>query len=333
MEVWDRGQIRSTAGIHNNKIIFVSGDGLLYCLDKASGKTIWTFKTGGEKLYPLYSFADYYQSSPQIKDGHVYFGSGDGNIYAVNEADGSLLWKYTTGDMVHATPALDGDKLFVGSFDGYVYALNNLTGVLLWKFKAVGHRYFPKGEMQGTPLVFNGSVFIGSRDYNLYALNEKSGYGMWNRQFPRGWAMAPPVIKDSVMYVGTSDDFEMHAIDPQTGKSKWKTNVKFNIFGGSAFKGQNMYFGTLMGKLFALDVKTGDVKWIFLTDAYKSNRFVYFKDDDTFRDDFVATVSKPNGMWLSLLKMGAIFSTPAIAQNSIVFTTMDGQVYCISLPA
>lgn len=328
-----KGQIRSTAAIHNNKLIFVSGDGLLYCLDKASGKTAWTFKTGGEKLYPLYSFADYYQSSPQIKDGRVYFGSGDGNVYALSEADGKLIWKYATGDIVHATPALDGDMLFVGSFDGYVYALNNITGALVWKFKSVGQRYFPKGEMQGNPMVFNGKVFVGSRDYNFYALDEKRGYAIWNRQFPRGWAMAPPVVKDSVLYVGTSDDMEMHAIDPETGRDKWKTNVKFNIFGGNAFAGQNMYFGTLIGKMLALDYKTGDIKWTFRTDAYLARRLDYFKDDDSRRDDFIEIMTKPNGQWLSMLALGSVFSTPVVVDNYLIFNTMDGSVYCLSLPA
>jgi outer membrane protein assembly factor BamB len=36
----------------------------------------------------------------------VYFGSGDGNLYALDSATGELRWKFKTGDVVHASPAL-----------------------------------------------------------------------------------------------------------------------------------------------------------------------------------------------------------------------------------
>lgn len=324
------GEIRSTASIYRDMLFFLSGDGFCYCVNKSTGAVIWKFATQGERQYELYSFADYTQSSPVYRNGVIYFGSGDGNVYALHAVNGTLAWKYATGSVVHAVPAIEGDQLYIGSFDGSFYALHAGTGKLLWKFKSVGQKYFPKGEMQGTPLVVGDVVVVGSRDYNLYAINKLGGYCEWNRKFPRGWAMGTPALKDSFLFIGTSDDYEMHAIDPSTGLSKWKTNVKFNIFGSSAFSKSMLYFGTLMGRLFALDQKTGNITWSFQTDSYDANKTVYFTSEDVFKEGIFGTVIKKNEDFLEMyIKLGGIFSTPAITTSSIIISSLDGKVYAL----
>lgn len=325
-----RGDIRSTPFIFNEKVYFISGDGKLYCVNNNNGKVSWEFKTEGEKKYELYSYADYYQSSPIIDSGIVYFGSGDSHVYAVDAANGKLIWKYKTNAVVHSSPALQNEKLFIGSFDGNLYALNKNDGKLLWKFKTVGHRYFPKGEVQGTAGVFGSLVFVGPRDYNLYAIDVNKGYAHWNRQFPLGWAMGKPSFKDSTLFVGTSDDKLLIAFDPPTGTIKWRSNVQFNIFGGSAFSESMLYVGTLMGKLLGINRKTGEIKWSFTTDNYKTNRTIYFKEDDTYRDDVFGGVIKRNEDFLKMyFDVGSIFSTPAIDGDYLVFSSTDGNVYCL----
>ena len=207
------GSIRSTAAVHEGRAYFNSGDGKLYCLD-LTGQLIWSFAARFDKQY---DFADYFQSSPVISGDAIFFGCGDGYIYALNLSDGSLKWEFKTGDVVHATPAIDGNSLYTGSFDGFVYALSVSDGTLLWKFKTAGHRYFPKGEVQGSPVVANGLVIIGARDYNVYALDAEKGYCHWNKAFTRGWVLANSV-HDSVLYLAGADERMLAAVDPGTGR-------------------------------------------------------------------------------------------------------------------
>jgi len=54
----------------------------LYCLDK-NGKTVWKFRTEAPIWQPS-----------TILDGIVYFGSYDCNLYALDAADGTLMWKF-----------------------------------------------------------------------------------------------------------------------------------------------------------------------------------------------------------------------------------------------
>lgn len=328
-----KGSIRSTAAIDQNRIFILSRDGNLYALDKNSGKVLWTFATKGEKTYSLYGYADYYTSSPVVSDGIVYFGSGDGSVYALKSETGARIWSFQTSDVVHTTPALDKDKLFVGSFDGYFYAINRLNGKLIWKFKSVGQHFFPKGEFQGSPVVApdHGLVFVGSRDFNLYALDIEKGYCHWNKRYT-SWALAL-TYRDQVLYAGTADDDTMYAYEGLTGKELWKTNVKFNIFGPAVIGPNQIYFGTQQGKLLSLDRKTGALKWTFKTDGYTAQQPEYFKSEDNFvKNEFYARVFKEGvDHYIKVLEqLGAVYSTPVIGSDYILFTSADGGIYCLS---
>jgi eukaryotic-like serine/threonine-protein kinase len=329
-KVKTQGQIRSTVYINNKDLYFTGCDGIFYCLNKYSGDIIWTFKTNGEKVYELYGYADYFTSSPVYYDSKIFFGSGDGNIYSLNAENGSLIWKYKTDDVVHTNPIVYDNTLYIGSFDGNFYALDIVSGNLKWKFKSVGQRFFPKGEFQGTPVAGNGLIFVGSRDYNLYAIDANKGYCHWNKQFPLGWALALS-YKDTVLYSGTSDDDVMIAFDALSGKELWRTNVNFNIFGACSSSGTMIYFGTINGKLFGLDSKSGAVIWTFKTDGFILNNKKYFKSEDSIvKNDFYTIVKNPEGYIKALYDLGGIFTTPAMTNDLIIFTSLDGTAYCLS---
>ena len=51
------------------------------------------------------------------KNGVVYFGSDDFNLYALNARTGTKLWSFLTGDVVHSSPAIANGVVYFGSFD------------------------------------------------------------------------------------------------------------------------------------------------------------------------------------------------------------------------
>ena len=57
----------------------------------------WKFPTGGRVV-----------ASAVARDAIVYFGSDDGNLYAVDAATGRQVWKFATAGPVSSTPAVDG---------------------------------------------------------------------------------------------------------------------------------------------------------------------------------------------------------------------------------
>jgi len=323
------GEIRSNVTIQDDKLYLMGGNGVLSCLDKTTGKSVWRKIFDNNALFLAerkYDFADYFQSSLLIHEGVIYFGGGNNFINAIKLENGETLWKYQVGDIVHTKPAIQGNKLFAGCFDGYLYALNTSDGSLAWKFKSVGQQYFPKGEFQGFPVTGFGSVFIGARDFNFYAIDVETGQGKWNRSFPKGWAFSA-MVKDTVLFLGTAEDRMMFALDARSGQELWKTDLKFHIFGHFEFSPTLVYVPTIWGKLYALDRKTGNIKWVFTTDGYKANHLRYYKPDDSYRDDIYSIFKSSVDLIKAEYSMGGIFSTPAIAGDMMILTTTEGIVY------
>ncbi len=63
-------------------------------------------------------------SSPAVSaEGTIYFGSADGNLYAV-KSDGTLKWSHRIGAQVNSSPAIGADgTIYVTADDGYLYAV------------------------------------------------------------------------------------------------------------------------------------------------------------------------------------------------------------------
>src|SRR5215469_8196432 len=140
----------------------------------------WKFPTGNRIV-----------SSPVIQGKTIYFGSDDGNIYAVDAETGRQVWKRGTKGEVASTPAIANATLFALSYDGKLYAVNAETGAIKWKFATEGERRFEAKGLDGmqpknqtiadpfdiylsSPVVVQNSVYFGSGDGNLYSVNTSS---------------------------------------------------------------------------------------------------------------------------------------------------------------
>jgi hypothetical protein len=94
----------------------------------------------------------------------VYFGSSDGNVYALEAATGAMKWKFKTGDVVLSSPALADGTLFIGTWDTYLYALDATSGTEKWRFKTgEDHEIYNQVGIQGSPAVADGIIYFGCR--------------------------------------------------------------------------------------------------------------------------------------------------------------------------
>ena len=100
----------SSAALTADRVIIGSRDKRLHCIDRATGKQVWTFQTRGEV-----------ESSPVVCGDAVVVGSGDGRLYCVALADGKERWAYEIGAPVTASPAVADGRIVVGAEDGSVY--------------------------------------------------------------------------------------------------------------------------------------------------------------------------------------------------------------------
>ncbi len=111
-------------------------------------------------------------SSPAIGlDGTIYFGSDDGNLYAVNP-DGTEKWAFPIigNGNVDSSPAIGSDgTIYVGSGNENVYAVTDGgQGVVTekWAF-AIGSAIGTSSPAIGS----DGTIYVGDMASHLYAIN------------------------------------------------------------------------------------------------------------------------------------------------------------------
>lgn len=101
----------SSAAISGNFVVFGSRDRRVHCINRDTGKSVWTFATKGQV-----------DSSPIICNGNLFVGSDDGRLYRLGLSDGKLIWSYEIGSAIACSPAIACQRIIVGAEDGVVYA-------------------------------------------------------------------------------------------------------------------------------------------------------------------------------------------------------------------
>ncbi len=349
-EKWNfksRMPIASTPAVAGGTLYFISSTGALAALDIGTGKPKWVVATEFERKFEAknlhgYNSAaqaipdawDIFISSPAVVNGKVFFGSGDGNVYAVDAQDGVLLWKFPTGDVVHASPSVAGNTVYVGSWDSHLYAIDADTGQQRWSFKAgedpVIHNQV---GFQSSPAVVDGTVYVGCRDAHVYAIDAATGRKKWDYPTSKSWVIGTPAVRDGMVYVGTSDSARFMALDAKTGRLRFNFDAKAYIFSSAALAGGFAYVGSHNGRLYCIDAKTGKLAWEFQTEASKTDSMKVLKPDGSLNQEaFSPLFGDFQDMYIDFyrfISVGAIMSSPVVDRDTVYIGSMDGNLYAL----
>ena len=348
-QIWKRGTngpVSATPAVANGTVYIGSYDGKFYALDAHTGVLKWKFSTGGERQFEAKGLNgmqpktqtipdpfDIYLSSPVVANGSVYFGSGDGNLYALDATSGDLRWKFPTGDVVHASPAYAHGVVYLGSWDSYFYAVDATNGKEKWRFHG-GEDPMIHNQVgfQSSPAVVNGTVYTGCRDSNLYAIDAATGTEKWHFNNNGSWVITSPAVTQGKVFFATSDSSLYHVVDAATGKPVLQQEGKAFMFSSPAIAGDVVLIGVTNGTLEARDIASGKLLWDFQTDASKQNAGWVLTADRKFNNSLLfrsgwqsPTIEATNRMF----RVGSIFSSPLIAGGSVYFGSTDGNLYAI----
>jgi outer membrane protein assembly factor BamB len=201
----------SSPAVWQNLVIFGSGDGRVYALDRRTGKARWSYRTG-----------DVVHASPAVAGGVVYIGSWDGYLYALDAATGKLVWRFATGQdpEIHnqvgfqSSAAVAGGVVYVGCRDAHLYAVDARTGQQRWAYDTDG------AWVISSPAVANGRVYFGTGDSRRFvALDARTGAPA--ATWPFNWYLfSSPALAGGLAYVAGWDG-KLTGIDLATGKTVW----------------------------------------------------------------------------------------------------------------
>ena len=250
--------------IGGKRLYLLNDHGVLYGIDKHTGKVRWRRKLGAlAAASPAYSGGVVYvvllqrsgsgaganagrvvaldgksgkirwsrqlasrsESSPLVADGRVYFGSENGTVYAMDADDGDVRWRYRAGGAVKGGLALADGRLYLGDYGGRAYALRQSNGALAWRASTSGGRFgIGSGNFYSTPAVAYGRVYMGNTDGRIYSFSAASGKLAWSHS-TGGYVYGSPAVA--------------------------------SVPGGRPL----VYIGSYSGRFFALDARTGAERW------------------------------------------------------------------------
>ncbi|MCL2765329.1 MAG: PQQ-binding-like beta-propeller repeat protein [Treponema sp.] len=215
---------------------------------------------------------------PVVIGDTIYFGSDDGNFYALDVESGYMRWVFKSGAEINSIPYADKDKVYFGSKDGKLYALSRETGQEIWTFQT-------RSQINSQVQRYGDYIiFVGDADA-IYFLSP-DGIEQFSIDNP-GWYNYTFLVADGVMYMATGPRVEL--IGPYDIKKReflWYLNYQDMDaiwYSFSAVRGDLLYMGTatifwsgIYLGYHAFNRHTGELVWQQYRDGELN--YPYFED-------------------------------------------------------
>lgn len=144
--------VDSKAVVDGDRIYVSSYDGQLFCLNKADGRTLWTYEEGG-------------YSPVTIEGDALYYAGSMGKVIALEKVSGKLIWSKKLDKSIATQPVFFRGLLIYGEWDGSVRAVDSRTGVEV-------ANYSTGRGVASSPVIdtATSTLYLTSIDANLFAL-------------------------------------------------------------------------------------------------------------------------------------------------------------------
>ncbi len=219
-----------------------------------------------------------------VEGGVVYVAEANGQLFALQAQDGSLLWEYPIVEQkkggllggcsaralsdgpFFAAPAVDDDHVYLSSAGALQRSLlgkgENMaglrvldkTGELQWSFKKVDDRSV------APPVVTDGVVYLASSDHKVYAVDVESHKVRWTFETDN-WVWASPLVVSDTVYIASMDHV-LYAVDVASGKLRWRFDRPRSALPATpAYARGSLYLGSLDGHMYAIRANDGELLW------------------------------------------------------------------------
>lgn len=113
-QLWSVAHGGSEAAALSDDLVVLSGsDAGIYGIDPSSGAQRWMYPAGKQDI-----------SAPVTTGDTVLAGAGD-TLLAIDPTTGAALWYFLAGDIIETSPVVIDGHVFFGSRDGFVYAVSD----------------------------------------------------------------------------------------------------------------------------------------------------------------------------------------------------------------
>jgi outer membrane protein assembly factor BamB len=327
--------------VDGERIFAASRDGVLAAYDRSSGKRQW--QTRLDKLD-----INKNQRSPRISGGltaaygNLYFGSENGIVYAVSQADGEVRWTREVPGEVLAAPAVDEGKVVVHTSAGNLVALDSDSGAPQWLLR--NEQPSLTLRSMSTPVTAGGAVLYGRADGRLGIVLLANGQPVRDTRIasPRGAtelermvdvASRPVILGDILFAIAYNGQLTAHQLI--SGQELWKRQYQ-----GSrdlSTDGGRLYISDSRSHLFAVDARSGMELW---SNTELENRQLtapaVFGDHLVVGDaeGYLYWLDRQSGVLKSLQRIDSkgLYGAPVVAGDTLYVQSRSGDLVAIGQP-
>lgn len=329
--------------------------GEVIAFDEKTGKTVWeqnfaTFNNDGYLSFASNLFSS--GVSAKISGGltaayeKVFFGTEDGNVYALDAKTGEIAWQSEVKGEVIAAPAVDEGMVLVNTGSGTLFALDASSGEQKWKYESD----VPALSLRGisAPIASNGGAIVGTAAGKLVVNILANGQTAWEQTIgaPSGATEldrivdvdAKPLILGGIIYA-ISFEGTLAAVELRTGRIIWKREYK--SYRSLSSSGNRLFVVDANSHIYSLDARNGVEQWSqsslkqrSVTAATPVGDYIVLGD----RFGFLHWVNQSDGQIVSRLDVGGddedegIYAAPIVKGDMVYTQTREGELFAIQMP-
>ena len=224
-EIWHvttNQAVMGAATIHEGIAYIGGGDGRMFAIDIQTGKVKWSFD----------ELKNYVLTRPLVYNDKLYFGCWDTHFYALNLADGSLVWKWNNGNgnpklsPASVWPVAANGKVFFAAPYRYFTCLDAETGEQIWRTKEYKVRE-TVGLSEDGKTVYSKCMWDTVVAMDATTLEPVTRWAT-HAEFGYEHNPAMPLEKDGILWVSTKNGLLL-GMDAQTGKVLWRHKIGNSI--------------------------------------------------------------------------------------------------------
>ena len=134
------------------------------------------------------------------------------------------------------------------------------------------------------------------------------------------------------VFFATSDSSLYHVLDAATGQSVLRQKDKAYMFSSPTVAHDVVFIGVLNGTLEARDLKSGELLWEYQVESSRQNRGWVLTSDRKFNGGLLGHSNWREAPLVETDRqfgIGAIFSSPLVADGVVYFGSADGYLYAL----
>lgn len=247
-------RIVGTPAVENGIVVFGSADQYIYGIDAKNGSLKWRVQAEAPVL-----------GAVTIQQGIAYIGSSDHIFRAIDIQNGKVVWTYNkVKGYVETKPLVTNNQVIFGAWDNTLYSLNQKNGRENWRWTGnLTRMHFSPAAVW--PVATQNRVFIADPERALTAIDLTTGATIWRTYQSKVRETIGLSADQTRIYAKTMQDSVVcYSATSEQPKQLWRANLQFGYEHATSMmaeQGDVVLGSTKDGLIFALQAKTGEIRW------------------------------------------------------------------------